>query len=125
MWWAKGASSDDPGSTRRIRAELEESVAMGLPLVVGEFAHAGVGCQKSIDYATIIDQAERHGVGWLAWSWGPGNKDCAEMDMTKDGRFDTLWGWGLEVAVTHPSSIQKTSRIPESVYRGECARQLQ
>ena len=125
MWWPMGKSSADPGSTTRIKAELEESVAMNLPLVIGEFAHAGVGCQRSIDYNTILTEAQRHEVGWLAWSWGPGNNDCGEMDMTSAGTFDTLRGWGLEVAVSHPASIQKTSRIPESMHRGECARQLQ
>jgi len=124
MWWVQGAGSADPGSKRRIVTELEESVAMDLPLVIGEFAHAGVGCSKFIDYATIISEAQRHEVGWLAWSWGPGNNDCAEMDMTTDGRFETLRDWGLQVAVEHPASIKNTSRIPESVYRGECARQL-
>jgi mannan endo-1,4-beta-mannosidase len=121
MWWAKGPTSDDPGSTRRIRAEIEESVAMNLPLVIGEFAHAGVGCSRSIDYATILSEAERAGIGWLAWSWGPGNKDCGEMDMTTAGTFDTLQGWGREVSLEHAASIQKTSKIPESMQRGECA----
>jgi mannan endo-1,4-beta-mannosidase len=121
MWWSKDASSDDPGGTKRIRAEIEESVAMGLPLVIGEFAHAGVGCSRSIDYPTILSEAQRAGIGWLAWSWGPGNKDCAEMDMTTAGTFETLQGWGTEVSVDHPASIQKTSKIPESMSRGECA----
>jgi mannan endo-1,4-beta-mannosidase len=124
MWWSKGPSTDDPGSTQRIRAEIEESVAMELPLVIGEFAHAGVGCSRSIDYATILSEAQRAGIGWLAWSWGPGNKDCGEMDMTTAGTFETLQGWGREVSVDHPASIQKTSKIPESMYRGECAVQL-
>lgn len=124
MWWVQGASSKDPGSKQRIVTELEESVAMGLPLVIGEFAHAGVGCQKFIDYEAIIEQAHQHGVGWLAWSWGPGNNDCGEMDMTTDGRFESLRDWGLNVAVTHPRSIKNTSRIPESILRGQCARQL-
>ncbi|HTV24675.1 MAG TPA: cellulase family glycosylhydrolase [Polyangiaceae bacterium] len=124
MWWSKGASSDDPGSTKRIRAEIEESVALNLPLVIGEFAHAGVGCSRSIDYATILTEAQRAGIGWLAWSWGPGNRDCNEMDMTTGGTFETLQGWGLEVSVSHPASIQKTSKIPASMARGECAVQL-
>jgi mannan endo-1,4-beta-mannosidase len=125
MWWVQGAGSADPGSKQRIVSELEESVAMELPLVIGEFAHAGVGCAKFIDYETIISEAQKHEVGWLAWSWGPGNNDCAEMDMTTDGRFETLRDWGLRVAVEHPVSIKNTSRIPESVYRGECARRIE
>jgi mannan endo-1,4-beta-mannosidase len=121
MWWVQGPRSTDPGSTRRIQSEIEESVGMGLPLVIGEFAHAGVGCAKSIDYQTILTQAQEHEIGWLAWSWGPGNNDCAEMDMTTDGKFSSLRDWGLDVAVQHPASIQHTSRIPESVASGQCA----
>jgi len=125
MRWVQGARSADPGSSKRIQSEIRESVAMGLPLVIGEFAHAGVGCQKSIDYQTILSEAQQHEVGWLAWSWGPGNRDCAEMDMTSDGKFATLRAWGLDVAVTHPASIQRTSHIPESLRRGACARRLE
>jgi len=124
LWWSKGESSDDPGSTKRIRSEIEESVAMDLPLVIGEFAHAGVGCSRSIDYSTILTEAERAGIGWLAWSWGPGNRDCNEMDMTTAGTFETLQGWGLDVSVNHPASIQKTAKIPRSMSGGACAVEL-
>ncbi|MBN1612415.1 MAG: hypothetical protein JW940_37640 [Polyangiaceae bacterium] len=44
--------------------------------------------------------------------------------MTEDGRFETLHGWGLEVAVTDPNSIRKTSTVPESMLRGKCPRML-
>ena len=46
------------------------------------------------------------------------------MDMTEDGRFETLHGWGLEIAETDPHSIRHTSRIPESLYRERCPRVL-
>lgn len=121
MWWVKSASSDDPGSTKRIARELAESEALGLPLLVGEFGHAGVGCTRFIDYKTILAETDKRGVGWLAWSWGPGNKDCEEMDMTTDGRFASLRGWGLDVAVTDPHGILRTSKIPASMARGRCA----
>ncbi len=120
FWWPKDDKTNDPGSTQRIKKELAESAEMGLPLVVGEFAHAGVGCSRSIDYKTILAETQRHGIGWLAWSWGPGNQDCGEMDMTTNGKFDTLKDWGLEVAVLDPNSIQKTSRIPASMQYGQC-----
>jgi hypothetical protein len=35
--------------------------------------------------------------------------------MTEDGTYDTLHEWGLEVAVTHPYSIQNTAVRPESI----------
>lgn len=123
MWWPDGGSKD-PGSRQRIVAELEESVAMGLPLIVGEFAHTGVGCKGEIAYRTILRETQKHRMGWLAWSWGPGNQDCHEMDMTRDGRFGSLEGWGLEVAVTDPNGIKRTSKIPESMYRGQCPRRI-
>ncbi|HEX9622160.1 MAG TPA: cellulase family glycosylhydrolase, partial [Polyangiaceae bacterium] len=123
LWWPKPAGSADPGSTKQIIAELGESAAMELPLIVGEFAHAGVGCSRSIDYKAIIAEAQKHQIGWLAWSWGPGNNDCREMDMTQNGSFETLRGWGLEVAVTDPNSIRNTSKRHESSLRGECPHQ--
>jgi mannan endo-1,4-beta-mannosidase len=40
------------------------------------------------------------------------------MDMTTAGTFETLWGWGREVAVDHPASIRNTSKIPASMLGG-------
>ena len=108
MWWVA-----DDGSTNRIIKGIERSVEQELPLIVGEFAPMGVGCKRSIDYKTIMEQCEKHNIGWLAWSWGGAqNGDCAEMDMTrgeKRGLYEGLTDWGLEVAVTNPYSIQNTS----------------
>ena len=113
-WW----HSDNNAS--RITSALERSVELNLPFIVGEFAHAEVGCRGRIAYEHILAEAQRLGIGWLAWSWGPGNSDCAAMDMTEDGSFETLHGWGLEVAVTDPNSIQKTSVRPASIVNGTC-----
>lgn len=108
MWWVA-----NDGSTERIISGIEKSVEMNLPLIVGEFAPMGVGCARSIDYHTIMEQCEKHKIGWLTWSWGyVKNGDCAEMDMTRGesrGYFEALTDWGLEVAVTHPLSIKNTS----------------
>jgi mannan endo-1,4-beta-mannosidase len=57
-------------------------------------------------------EAERLSIGWLAWSWGPGNFDSPEMDMTVHSSFNTLVGWGKEVCVDNPNGIQNTSVIP-------------
>lgn len=111
MWWVA-----DDGSTQRIVEGFERSVALDLPIIVGEFAPMGVGCARSIDYETIMEQCEKHQIGWLAWSWGKvRNGDCPEMDMTQGehrGMFEGLTDWGLEVAVTHPFSIQNTAAKP-------------
>lgn len=113
-WW----HSDN--DTTRITRTLEEAVRREIPLIVGEFAHAEVGCKGRIAYEHIMKEAQRLGIGWMAWSWGPGNSDCAAMDMTRDGTFSSLHGWGLEVAVTDPYSIRNTSRRPRSMLYGNC-----
>lgn len=113
-WW----HSDNDEA--RITNALEASVALDLPFMVGEFAHAEVGCRGRIAYTHILTETQRLGIGWLAWSWGPGNSDCAAMDMTDDGRFETLHDWGLEVAITDPNSIQNTSVRPGYIVNGTC-----
>jgi mannan endo-1,4-beta-mannosidase len=120
MWWSD-ASGD------RVRAELQQSVDMNLPLVVGEFAqHAVDLCdQRPFAYTVLLGEAERHQVGWLAWSWGGvDNADCADQgsfDMTSNGAFGS-WetGWGEAVAISDPNSIMNTSRRPGSITQGSC-----
>jgi mannan endo-1,4-beta-mannosidase len=120
MWWS------DPSGTR-VKAELAESVAAGMPLVVGEFAqHAVSGCKdQPFAYGVLLEEAQRSGIGWLAWSWGSvPNSDCKDagaFDMTIDGVYGS-WKetWGEDVAVTHPASIQKTSVRPASIVSGAC-----
>ena len=109
IWWVA-----DDGSKNRIINEIKESVEMELPLIVGEFAPMGPGCKQYIDYKTIIEECEKNEIGWMAWSWGlMNNGDCADMDMTNDelpGKYEGLFDWGLDVAVTHPYSIKNTAK---------------
>ncbi|HQE92557.1 MAG TPA: discoidin domain-containing protein [Anaerolineae bacterium] len=111
MWWPsawRGA-----GVTQFVIDEIKESVELDLPLIVGEFADKGPGCSCCIPYRTIIEQCALNEIGYLPWSWGPGNSDCADMDMTEDGTFDTLHAWGLEVAMTSTYSIHNLAVRPE------------
>jgi mannan endo-1,4-beta-mannosidase len=120
MWW------NDPSGTR-VTSELQESVDMNLPLIVGEFAqHAVYQCAESpFDYVTLMAEAQKHEIGWLAWSWGGVvNNDCADegsFDMTEGGTYGN-WKetWGEEVAVTDTNSIQNTSVRPASMVDGSC-----
>ncbi len=111
MWWPsawRGA-----GVKQLVIDEIKESVELDLPLIVGEFANKGPGCSCCIPYQTIIEQCALNEIGYLPWEWGPGNSDCAEMDMTTDSTFDTLRGWGLEVAITSTYSIRNLAVRPE------------
>jgi len=111
MWWP--SSSRGPNVAQEVIDEIAQSVEMELPLLIGEFANKGPGCTCCIPYRTIIEEAHRNEIGYLPWSWGPGNGDCAEMDMTADGTFNTLQNWGLEVAITSPHSIQAIAVRPD------------
>ena len=93
MWWIDAWGYPE----ERIPAEISESVEMNLPLIVGEFAHTAVGCEGVINYKLIMSECQNNEIGWLAWSWGPGNSDCEEMDMTTDSKFETLRDWGLDI----------------------------
>lgn len=120
MWW-----NDETGD--RVKSELQESVDMGLPLIVGEFAqHAVYLCdQNPFAYKVLLAEAQKHEVGWFAWSWGGvDNGDCAgegSFDMTTGGVFGQ-WEetWGGEVAVTDPNSITNTSVLSDYIVNGSC-----
>jgi len=117
----------DPMSSSELASVYEDFAQAKLAFIVGEFANKSPpGCGAALSYGALIQQAEEHGVGWLAWSWGnddPGsdwNTDCGEFDMTTTFAFDSLEGWGEEVAVSHAASIKNTSKRPASLTSGAC-----
>jgi mannan endo-1,4-beta-mannosidase len=117
MWWPEMWGHSDSS----VIAEINESVKMNLPLIVGEFGNKWEEKEGGdIPYKTIIKQCQLNEIGWIAWSWGPRNYPQIFLDMTKDGTFDTLYDWGLEVAVTDSFSIKNTSVRPEFILRGKC-----
>lgn len=121
MWWPQmyGYSEADIGN------EIEQSVNMELPLIVGEFSQMHGSCdedeitpQNSIAYLTIIEECHLNQIGYIAWSFF-GN--CNPFwDMSTSGTYETLYDWGLEVAVTDQYSIQNTSIRPYYIVNGEC-----
>ena len=119
MWWPSelhdAATTGFATVAERVTACLEKSVELNLPLIVGEFAPMAVGGAREIPYRHIMSECERLSIGWLCWSWGPGNFDSPDMDMTEHGSYNTLVGWGKEVAVDSPLGIQNTSVIPNFI----------
>lgn len=100
-----------------------------LPFVVGEFANRQPpGCGAALDYKALIGEAQKAGIGWLAWSWGDNtqgsnwNSDCGEFDMTDTFSYSTIkQGWAMETLITDLASIQKTTVIPYSLtHGGQC-----
>lgn len=119
MWW------NDPSGSR-VTQGIQDIITTNLPIIVGEFAHhAAYQCTAApFAYKIFMELAQTHGISWLAWSWGSvKNSDCATdgpFDMSSDGTFEGLTGWGLEVAVTDPHSIKNTSVRPASIVKGTC-----
>jgi len=122
LWWSDNDSL-------KIANKLKESSEIGIPLLVGEFAHKVVQCKCCINYKTIIKECVKNEIGYLAWSWGAvPNNDCSEMDMTCGGTFNKLGrgldcergdnSWGLEVAITSEYSIINTSVRPKWILNG-------
>ena len=127
LYWSKSCGAD----ADFIRTKLEHSVALGYPLIVGEFSKFGgfpcnepggsiCGPSGEVDYQAILETCHQHEIGWYAWEWGPGNAFndplCEAMDMTPDGLFDHLKpGWAEEVAIPSPFGIKNTSVTPATM----------
>ncbi|MEO6096607.1 MAG: cellulase family glycosylhydrolase [Fibrobacteria bacterium] len=107
---------------QKVKDELQSTVDKGIPFIIGEFGNEWEqNAAGAIPYKLILEECQRLGLGWLAWSWGPGNNPQTWLDMTTDGKFSSLRGWGLEVAQTLPTSIKNTSVRPASLGSGVCA----
>lgn len=112
----------DPLSAAELAGVYRSFQDASLTFVVGEFANKSPpGCGAPLDYEALIAEAEKHAIGWLAWSWGDDNPssdwntDCGEFDMASTFAFDSLRSWGREVAVTLPDSIMNTAVRPHSL----------
>ena len=124
LYWSISGGAD----ANFIRIQIQNSVALSYPLVVGEFSQfGGFPCDNpqasmcsasgEIDYQTILEVCHQNDIGWYAWEWGPGNDFtdplCAIMDMTPDRRFANLKpGWAEVVAISSPYSIKNTAVTP-------------
>jgi mannan endo-1,4-beta-mannosidase len=116
MWWpAKNSGGSLESAAQRVMDALADAQSKGLPLVVGEFGAAFTEAGEVLDpdriaWQTILEECHGREIGWLAWSWGGvPNQPQKDLDMTRDGRFETLYGWGREVALDHPFSIARTA----------------
>ncbi|HEY7883813.1 MAG TPA: cellulase family glycosylhydrolase [Cellvibrionaceae bacterium] len=117
MWWPEMW-----GYNRlRIREEIELAVAQQLPLVIGEFGNRWDDSEGgAIAWRTIVTAALEHKIGFLPWSWGPGNQPQRHLDMSTDGTYDGLTGWGRELMLDAPFAISKHAVRPHFLQHGQC-----
>lgn len=117
MWWPKMWGYD----AERVRAELQQSVAENLPLIIGEFGDRWDDSEGGvIPYRTIIKTALELEIGFLPWSWGPGNKPQKHLDMSEDGTVEGLTGWGREVMLDESYAIARNAKRTHLQNTGEC-----
>jgi mannan endo-1,4-beta-mannosidase len=89
----------------------------GLALIVGEFGfqHGSRNGQPiPVPYTTMLDEAARVGIGYLAWSWTGNSQDVGYLDMTENGSAGQLTGWGDDI-INGMNGIRSTSE-PASIF---------
>ena len=112
MWWPYMYGH----TAQEVVDELNECVDMDLPIVVGEFGHEWEQTPTGqIPYKTIMEQCGTLDIGYIAWSWGPGNNPQEWLDMTSDGTFDTLNDYGTEICLTSEYSVKNLAKRPASM----------
>lgn len=112
MWWPAMYGHN----AQEVIDELTESYEMELPLVVGEFGHIWEESEAGkIPYQTIMEYCAKLDIGYIAWSWGPGNNPQTFLDMTSDGTFETLNDYGTEVCLTSQYSVKNLAVRPASM----------
>jgi mannan endo-1,4-beta-mannosidase len=120
-WWSDGTVTN-------ISDQLTATYNTNLTVLVSEFsAYAASNCPNMpFDYLTLMSVTQPLGIGWFAWSWGAvHNANCnvngvAYLDMTTDGTYAGLVGWGYDVAVGDSNSIERTAVAPAFVPGGSC-----
>lgn len=115
----------DAGTSEQVRNNINQALAIDVPLCIGEFAYSHQG--SSIAYQTIMDYCKEKNVGYLVWSWtgnGGGTEACDmfggydESDVKENGRV-TIWGTnGIKATSKECSVFGNYSSAKENVEYG-------
>ncbi len=94
---------------------LERAAEAQIPFMVGEFGFQhgedNQGNPIPIPFEVLLAEAERHGFGYLAWSWTGNGSPVEYLDLTaRSGSVDQLSGWGDDI-INGPNGIRATSQI--------------
>lgn len=82
------------GSASTVKSNIDNALAIGVPVIVGEFGHRHHS--GDVDEATIMSYAQEKGVGWLAWSWYGNGGGVEYLDLAT-GPAGSLTAWGQSV----------------------------
>lgn len=103
------------GSSDTYASNIDNALAMGVPLCIGEFAAQHT--HGDVDEQGIMNYCEQKHVSYLGWSW-TGNSidglDNDKIDIATDWSGNTLTSWGKTLV----DNIQKSSFKTCSIYTG-------
>lgn len=100
--------------TATIKRNIDEIMALNLPLIVGEFGDRAPETHP-VDIAMLMRYAEETAVGWIAWSWyGNGGTD-AVLDLTSGPSQFQLTPWGV-TAIESQFGVRRTSELCSVFY---------
>jgi len=97
---------------RKIDTELDKTISMDLPLIVGEFGYNfdkgfnNLDCK--VDHTMVLKKCNELGIGYLPWSWTGNNKDNAWLDVAEFRGKDALTWWGRQV-IESEAGIRKNA----------------
>ncbi len=102
----------------RVTNALNQAADLGLPLIVGEFGwQAGNQTLRPIDFGHILAECNRHGFGYLPWSWKGNGGNVTYLDMAMDWPGQELSQWGRDL-INDPNGIAATA-VPASFFRAQ------
>lgn len=70
--------------------------------------HENPGTTNGFTYQALLSACQQHGLGWLAWSWGPDN--CTARRISSDGSFASLTPYGVDIVHNPVYGLLATAR---------------
>lgn len=66
-----------------VKSNIDKSLALNIPLVIGEFGCTRLEGKKDVAWQAILDYTAEKKVGWIAWSWTGNGGDDQVLDLYK------------------------------------------
>ena len=76
--------------TNAIRTSLDKNLCM----IVGEFSHLGANYEGILNWRPLVEECNKHGIGWLWWSWCLTND---KHNIVNSFDFDQQTEWGAQI----------------------------
>ena len=96
----------------KIIEKLDYLKSQNLPIIIAEFGYnyndGNNNLHCKVDAQTILDECEKHGFGYMAWSWAGNNRENAWLDMAYDWVNYTEWG---DFLINGRNGIRQTSKV--------------